>query len=174
MKSKVYFIGVKDADDIRSVNDKLKKLLEKSRVLDFISKEDRVAIKAHFGEEGNTGFVRPSHMAVICDEVIRRATAAFLSDANTLYRGKRLNSKDHRALAYAHGFTKEAVGLEVFIPDDGKPPGLIVHARGGPPARLQYLIDQIITDLFVCEGPDTPAGLNEIQHARLPWLKLCS
>jgi len=30
MKSKVYFIAVKDADDIRAVNDKLKLLLEKT------------------------------------------------------------------------------------------------------------------------------------------------
>jgi hypothetical protein len=36
MKSKVYFIAVQDANDLQAVNVKLKKLLEESRVLDFI------------------------------------------------------------------------------------------------------------------------------------------
>lgn len=120
MKSKVYFIAVKDADNISIVNDKLKILLEESKVLDFIRREQKVAIKAHFGEEGNTGFVRPQHLRVICDEVAGRGATAFLSDANTLYRGRRLNSADHLALAYEHGFTKEAVGIDTIIPDDTK------------------------------------------------------
>ena len=120
MKSKVYFIAVKDANDTRVVNEQLKKLLRESKVLDFIRKEDKVAVKLHFGEEGNTGFVRPQHLRVICDGIISKGAVTLLSDANTLYRGKRLNSKDHLALAYAHGFTREAVGADVFIPDDNK------------------------------------------------------
>jgi uncharacterized protein len=120
MKSKVYFIPVKDADNIPAVNEQLRKLLGKSKVLDFIRKVDKVGVKLHFGEEGNTGFVRPQHVRVICDGILSKTKTALLSDANTLYRGKRLNSKDHLALAYAHGFTREAVGLDIFIPDDNK------------------------------------------------------
>ena len=120
MKSKVYFVAVNDANDIRTVNDKLKRLIEKSRVLDFIRKEYKVAVKLHFGEEGNTGFVRPGHVRVICDEVVSKGAAAFLCDANTLYRGRRLNSNEHLALAREHGFTKEAVGIDSIIPDDTK------------------------------------------------------
>jgi len=125
MKSKVYFVSVKDADDISAVNKQLRKLLEKSRVLDFIRKVDKVGVKLHFGEEGNTGFIRPQHVRVICDAILNKAKTALLSDANTLYRGKRLNSKDHLALAYEHGFTKEAVGLDIFIPDENKKEGKI-------------------------------------------------
>jgi uncharacterized Fe-S center protein len=120
MKGTVYFAAVKDADDIRVVNDQLKKLLEKSRVLDVIREKDRVGIKMHFGEAGNTGFVRPDHVRVICDEVVRKGATATLGDANTLYRGRRLNAKDHLALAHEHGFTKKAVGIDVVIPDDKK------------------------------------------------------
>jgi len=43
-----------------------------------------------------------------------------LSDTNTLYRGERLNSKDHLKLALEHGFTKQATGVDVIIPDDTK------------------------------------------------------
>jgi uncharacterized Fe-S center protein len=120
MKSTVYFAAVKDAEDIEAVNDQLKKLLDKSKVLDVISQKDSVGIKMHFGEAGNTGYVRSPHVRVICDEVKRRDGVVTLSDANTLYRGRRLNAKDHLTLAREHGFTKKAVGVDVFIPDDKK------------------------------------------------------
>lgn len=118
MKSKVYFIPVSASDDTRIINAKLKRLLDESAVLDCIENNDNVAVKVHFGEKGNTGFVSPSHARVICGEILLKSKRAFLSDANTLYRGNRLNAKDHLALAHEHGFTPEATGLDVFIPDD--------------------------------------------------------
>ncbi|MDD5691092.1 MAG: DUF362 domain-containing protein [Candidatus Omnitrophica bacterium] len=120
MKSKVYFVSIKDSDDLQVVNQKLKLLLDKSKVLAPIQKENKVAVKVHFGEEGNTGFVGPEHLRVICDEISVRGGSAFLSDANTLYRGRRLNSEDHLRIAYEHGFTKEITGVDVVIPDDNK------------------------------------------------------
>lgn len=118
MKSKVYFIQVKDADDIDDVNGRLSLLLGKSNVLAFIKGMQKVAVKLHFGEEGTTGYVRPDHLRLICDEIIKTGVSPFLSDANTLYRGKRLNSKDHMGVAAGHGFTRQSVGADIFIPDD--------------------------------------------------------
>ncbi len=120
MRSQVYFTAVNDADDIPGINKRLRTLLEKSGVLEFIHKEDKIGVKLHFGEEGNTGYVRPEHLRVICDGITSKEATAMLSDANTLYRGRRLNSKDHLAIACEHGFTKEAVGADIFIPDDNK------------------------------------------------------
>jgi hypothetical protein len=120
MKSTVYFVAVKDAEDIQTINSQLKKLLEKSKVLDIIGKKDKVVVKMHFGEAGNTGYVRPVHVRVICDELKHKGAVAALSDANTLYRGKRLNAADHLVLARQHGFTKKAVGIDPVIPDDKK------------------------------------------------------
>ncbi|MGA2774912.1 MAG: DUF362 domain-containing protein [Candidatus Omnitrophota bacterium] len=120
MKSKVYFVAVKDSDKVKSINNRLKKLLAVSKVLDFIQKDYKVALKVHFGEAGNLNFVRPEHLRVVCDGIAHKGAKAFLSDANTLYRGKRLNSKDHLQLAHEHGFTKETVGVDVLIPDDNK------------------------------------------------------
>ncbi|MDD5561260.1 MAG: DUF362 domain-containing protein [Candidatus Omnitrophica bacterium] len=120
MKSKVYFVSVNDCNDLDGVNKKLRILLDKSKVLDFLSKKSKVAVKVHFGEEGNTGFVRAEHLRVICDLVAKRGASAFLSDANTLYRGRRLNSQDHLELAHEHGFTKSVTGVDVIIPDDTK------------------------------------------------------
>ena len=120
MKSKVFFVPVEDAEDISAVNDKLKSLLVESRVLAFSEDVKKVVVKLHFGEEGTDAFVRPAHLRLICDKLAGEGTIPFLSDANTLYRGKRLNSKDHLGVAAAHGFTRKAVGADVFIPDENK------------------------------------------------------
>ncbi|MCX5694975.1 MAG: DUF362 domain-containing protein [Candidatus Omnitrophica bacterium] len=151
MKSKVYFVAVNDGNDAAAVNKQLNKLLAESRVLDFIRKEDKVGVKVHFGEEGNTGFVRPHDLRVICDGIRSKGASALLSDANTLYRGRRLNSKEHLALAYEHGFTKEAVGIDIFIPDDNKKEDVIDISVGGKLiktaqiARFFIDIDALVT-----------------------------
>jgi len=120
MKSQVYFVPVEDADNISAVNVKLSLLLAESKVLAFVGRGQKVGVKLHFGEEGTTGFVRPDHLRLICDEIAKKGGVAFLSDANTLYRGKRLNSKDHLAVAMKHGFTKQAMGVDIFMPDETK------------------------------------------------------
>jgi uncharacterized Fe-S center protein len=119
-KSKVYFIGVNKTDDARSIKSKLKHLLDKSNLLDFIRKDYRVAVKMHFGEEGNTGYVRPEYVGIICDSVSKKQALPFLSDTNTLYRGRRMDSDAHLKLAYEHGFIPQATGAAVIIPDDTK------------------------------------------------------
>ena len=118
MKSKVYFVPVGPSDTVESINEKISRLLAVSNVLGCASKGDKVALKVHFGEEGNTGFIRPPHLRPVCEALTARGAIAILADANTLYRGRRLNAKDHRALALEHGFTKEITGGDVFIPDD--------------------------------------------------------
>jgi uncharacterized Fe-S center protein len=120
MRSKVYFIPVDSCDNVQVVKEKLKKLLDASNVLGVIERTDKVAVKAHFGEAGNTGFVNPEYAGVICKEILKKCEAAFLADANTLYPGRRIKSADHLKLAYEHGFTKEITGLDVIIPDDTK------------------------------------------------------
>ena len=119
MKSKVFFVPVEDAEDIDAVNRKLELLLSESQILPVVA-DRKVVVKLHFGEEGTDSFVRPEHLRLICDEIAKKGSVPFLSDANTLYRGKRLNSEDHLAVAMAHGFTKEAVGVDIFIPDERK------------------------------------------------------
>jgi hypothetical protein len=118
MKSKVYFAPINDSENIAAINDKLHKLLKESNVLSFATDDRKVVVKLHFGEDGTTDFVNPAHIRPICDEIVKQGAAPFLSDANTLYRGRRLNSKDHLAVAMRHGFTREATGAEIFIPDE--------------------------------------------------------
>ena len=118
--SKVYFIAVDESDGLQVVKSKLVRLLNESKLLACIHKKDKVAIKIHFGEEANTGFVRPEYVRVVHDFIAKNQAMSFVSDTNTLYRGRRMNSHDHLKLAYEHGFTPEVVGASVVIADDSK------------------------------------------------------
>ncbi len=118
MRSKVFFIRVDNVENWESVVIKLKELIKESCVLNFLDEKQDVAIKMHFGEVGNTGYVRPEYVRVICEGIFARKAKPFLSDTNTLYGGKRTNSKDHLELAYEHGFNPENVLAQVIIPDD--------------------------------------------------------
>ncbi len=98
------------------------KLAEKAGLRDVIAKDDLVAIKVHFGEQGNTGFVSP----VFSREMVRRVKEAggrpFLTDANTLYSGQRANAVDHIACALHNGFSFATVEAPIVIADglDGR------------------------------------------------------
>lgn len=120
MSSKVYFISVTEKDSAEAIQEKLIRLLEVSEVLGCVTIGDAVAIKIHFGEEGNTGFVKAEFARVIYDAILSRGGRSFISDTNTLYRGRRMQSQEHQKLAYEHGFTPDKVGAEVVIPDDRK------------------------------------------------------
>ena len=71
------------------------KLLKAAGIKDAIEEDDLVAIKLHFGEEGNTGFVHPIFLREVVRRVRKRGGKPFLTDGNTLYRGKRVNAVDH-------------------------------------------------------------------------------
>ncbi|MDD5137149.1 MAG: DUF362 domain-containing protein, partial [Candidatus Omnitrophica bacterium] len=116
--SKVYFARVSESDQAGVVEAKLADLIDKSRLLDFIAKDSCTAVKMHFGEEGNTGHVRPEYAGTLCRKIISKGSTPFLADTNTLYKGRRTTSADHIKLAHEHGFTKAACSAEVVVPDD--------------------------------------------------------
>jgi len=97
-------------------------LLDRAGLSDAIAPDDLVAVKLHFGEQGNTGFVHPIYLR----EVVRRVREAggkpFLTDANTLYRGQRFNAVEHLACAVHNGFSFATVDAPLIIADglDGR------------------------------------------------------
>jgi len=120
MRSRVYFIKVENSDTVEATKTKLVLLLKKSGLFSFIRKDERVAIKMHFGEEGNTGYVKPGYVRVAIEGIKEKGARPFLSDTNTLYRGKRMNCRDHLQLAFEHGFSEKACGAPVVITDDSR------------------------------------------------------
>jgi uncharacterized protein len=80
-----------------------------------IGRKDRVAVKLHFGEEGNSRFVSPENLRPIIASLAKHNSNHFITDANALYRGQRHNAADHMKIVHKHGFDK--LGPSVIIAD---------------------------------------------------------
>ena len=86
MSSDVFFIGLREKYR-NNMHDKINKLLDKLNLENMIEKGDIVAIKTHFGELGNTGFLRPTYFPPLIERIKKKGGHPFVSDANTLYNG---------------------------------------------------------------------------------------
>ena len=82
-----------------------------------IAARDLVAIKLHFGERGNTGFIRPILIRPVVEAVKRLQAVPFLTDANTLYAGARSDAARHLQTAVENGFAYSVVGAPLVIAD---------------------------------------------------------
>ncbi len=97
---------------------KLSELIERAGIGDVVLKNHLTAVKIHFGEEGNLGYVRPNYARVVTEKIKSLGAKPFLTDANTIYVGSRANAIDHMNVAHKHGFTPEALnGTPVIIAD---------------------------------------------------------
>jgi uncharacterized Fe-S center protein len=117
MKSKVYFASVHSQVKQESLLVKLQKLYDKAGFGDMIDKDDIVAIKIHFGEKGNTAYIRPTFARQIVDKIREKGGKPFLTDTNTLYNGSRANGVDHYETAIYNGFSYAVVNAPIIIAD---------------------------------------------------------
>ena len=96
---------------------KLQRLIRTAGI-DQIDMEGKfVAIKMHFGELGNLGFLRPNYARAVADVVKSLGGKPFLTDCNTLYPGSRKNALEHLYCAWENGFTPMTVGCPILIGD---------------------------------------------------------
>jgi uncharacterized protein len=116
MKSHVFFSDLKVASG-KSLLDKVEALLDRANLKAKVSERDLVAIKLHFGEKGNTAYVRPLFLRRIVDEVKKCGGKPFLTDTNTLYMGTRAEAVSHLTTADENGFSASAVGAPLVIAD---------------------------------------------------------
>ena len=117
MKSRVYFIPVTREEGDKHLAEKAERLFLSLGLHSRIEKNSFVALKIHFGEKGNTGFIKPSWLEGIIRQLQGRTDRAYFTDTNTLYVGLRSNAVDHAQLAARHGFSIEKTGLPVIIAD---------------------------------------------------------
>ncbi len=108
--SKVYLIDFKSPG-------KFNKLLLQAGLNSAVSKNDIVAIKLHFGEKGNRGYVKPEYVRRIVKAVKALKGRPFLTDSNTIYIGERSDALRHEAIARTHGFSLENCQAPVVIAD---------------------------------------------------------
>ncbi len=120
-RASVYFAPMRSVKK-QSMVKRAGALLERAGLGDAVSENDMVAVKLHFGEEGNTGFVQPVFLREVVTRIRAHGGKPFLTDANTLYRGKRANAIDHLTCAIHNGFSFATVDAPLIIADgiDGR------------------------------------------------------
>jgi uncharacterized protein len=117
MKSPVYFASLRAYSDHESTTAKVQRLFDKAGFASLISPQDKTAIKLHFGEMGNDGFISPVYVRQVVEKVKTCQALPFLTDTNTLYLGSRSNAVEHIGTAILHGFDYAVVGAPVIIAD---------------------------------------------------------
>ena len=115
-KSKVYFTDFRTRLG-EGLPSKLKRLMKAAGIQNIDMDHKFVAIKLHFGELGNLGFLRPNYAKAVADVVKELGGVPFLTDCNTLYPGSRKNAIEHMYCAWENGFTPLTVGCPVIIGD---------------------------------------------------------
>jgi uncharacterized Fe-S center protein len=117
MKSEVYFANLRAYSDQESTISKVQRLFDRAGFSDAIHKDDKTAIKLHFGERGNDGYISPVYVRHVVEKVRACGGNPFLTDTNTLYRGSRSNAVDHITTAVLHGFDFAVTGAPIIIAD---------------------------------------------------------
>jgi uncharacterized protein len=121
MASQVYFIDLRAGSD-RNLLDKIHGLVEAAGIKKVVKRRALTAVKVHFGERGNTAFIRPLLIRPIIDAVKTAGGKPFVTDASTLYVGTRGNAVDHLHTAMLNGFSYSVLGAPLIIADgiDGR------------------------------------------------------
>ena len=150
MKSPVFFSDLR-VESKKTLLDKLDILLDRADLKGKTHEKDLVAIKLHFGEKGNTAFVRPIFLRRVVDRVKQYKGKPFLTDTNTLYIGTRSEAVSHLTTAFENGFTESVVNAPVLIAD-GLRGNSAMKVRIDKPifktvsiAREIYMADVLIT-----------------------------
>lgn len=115
MKEKVYFTDLRARGS--NLPDKLERLIKTAGIGNIDCSNKFAAIKIHFGEAGNLGFIRPNYAARVIRVIKEIGGIPFLTDSNTLYSGKRANAVDHLQVATENGFNPLSTGCNVIIAD---------------------------------------------------------
>lgn len=114
--SAVYFAPMR-TERKRSFVERAGLALQRAGLAEVVSPGDHVAVKVHFGEKGNTGFISPIYIREVVRLIKELGGKPFLTDANTLYSGQRANATDHITCALQNGFSYATVDAPIIIAD---------------------------------------------------------
>lgn len=115
-KSVVHFTDFR-CSDAENLQQKFVRLLKTAGLAKLDLADKFVAIKMHFGESGCLAYLRPNWAKTLVDFIKAEGGRPFLTDANTLYVGRRKDALEHLELAWENGFTPLTVGCPVIIAD---------------------------------------------------------
>ena len=115
-KAKVYYTSMRTVGH-ENITQKLVRLCKTAGIgnIDFEGKY--VAVKVHFGEDGNLAYLRPNYAKAVVDLIKQLGGKPFVTDCSTLYVGRRKNALDHLDIAYEHGYNPFQLGCHTIIAD---------------------------------------------------------
>lgn len=117
MASDVFFMDM-TATSRENLPEKLSRLVAKAGLSDILCEKDLTAVKVHFGEQGNTAFIRPIYIRQVIRAIREAGAEPFLTDANTLYVGTRSDAVSHIKTAVNNGFSYSSMdGAPIVIAD---------------------------------------------------------
>lgn len=117
MESRVYFIQASLEDSAEMLSKKTDRVFSALGLDGHIAKENLVALKIHFGETGNKGYIRPPWLKHVIRRIKQKTSRAYITDTNVLYTGRRSNAPEHLQLAAGHGFSFPKLRIPVIIAD---------------------------------------------------------
>lgn len=159
MPSTVYFMDLRAS--LKETNfqkfGKLLKALDVKRIIQRKKKRPLIAVKLHFGEKGNTSYIRPNFVRLVVDELWAGGANPFLTDSNTLYIGTRLEAVSHLTTAIENGFAYAVTRAPIIIAD-----GL----TGKSEVEVEINQEQFRT-VFIAEAIHEAEGLVALSHFKL-------
>ncbi|AGK61033.1 Uncharacterized Fe-S center protein [Archaeoglobus sulfaticallidus PM70-1] len=101
-----------------SLVSKLKRLIDESKILDFIDKGDIVAVKTHFGDRGTTKTLRSVYIRTIVKEIKKRGGKPFVTETTGLGLTRLRSSAIGRIeIAEENGYTSQTLLAPIIIAD---------------------------------------------------------
>jgi uncharacterized Fe-S center protein len=117
LKPKIYFIPASASDSLDTIHKKILALYDQAQFNLCFEPADLVAIKIHFGNEGNTTHVPANYLISIIDRLKQQNAKPFFTDTCVLYKSRRSDAVNHLLLAEEHGFSLDKIGIPVIIAD---------------------------------------------------------
>jgi len=114
--STVYFTNLRTIPG-NNLQQKMIRLIRAAGIEKIVFAHKFTAVKLHFGEPGNLAYIRHNYVQTMVKFLQEKEAKVFITDANTLYSGRRSNAVDHIHAAFENGFNPISVPAPVIIAD---------------------------------------------------------
>lgn len=109
----VYFKAIDSYSKTEEISNVASELLKELVKKENLSLEKFIPLKVHFGEKGNSTFIKSENFGGIINYLNEKDIDSAFIETNVLYRGERTTREKHIKLAKEHGFTE----LPIIIAD---------------------------------------------------------
>jgi uncharacterized Fe-S center protein len=122
MKSKVYFTDRQARPDYNML-DKLEHIFRELGLDKEIKLGEKIMVKTHFGQWGNTNYLRPAYVRKIVDLVRASGGAPFIAETTGLGYGEggayggRTTTPEYLGMAALNGYTEATAGAPLIMAD---------------------------------------------------------